>query len=211
MKAVHKTWLVLLLSVTCVSIGCKSNYYSDQLATVGGLTGAGLGAVIGDGSNRAAEGALIGGAIGAATGAIVGDGIDEAEARNQYLIQQRMGRQMAGAVTMQDVMSMSSAQLSDEVIRTHIANHGVARPLNANDLIVLKQQGVSDAVINAMQSPPIRQASVAPVSHQPIIVEEHHYAPAYPWPWHGHHRHGHRRPRRHRPHGHTSWGFSFHN
>ena len=59
---------------------------------------------------------------------------------------------MAGATTLADAVEMTRAGLSDSIIIQHIRSHGVVSSLNANDLIALKQQGVSDGVIAAMQS-----------------------------------------------------------
>ena len=198
----------ILLSLVMAMAGCQSPYHRDQMALFGGLAGAGLGAALSKGDKNLGENAAVGAAIGAFTGAAVGEHMDEVEAQNQALFQQRLGRQLAGATTIDDVVAMSHAQLSDEVIRTHIANHGVARTLTAQDAISLKGNGVSDVVIQAMQSQPNRQVSnqrLAP----PVIVQEHCYADPWYYPPQRHHqfrhhylRHGHRHPR-------FSWGFSF--
>ena len=119
-----------------------------------------------------------------------------------------MGRKMAGSVTVTDVISMSQAGLSDDVIRTHIGANGVAHRPQVQDLITLRSAGVSDAVIQAMQQtpPPRLAAPPPPVAHPPVIVEEHHYiAPPYP-PFGPYHRFGH--PPRRRG---VSWGVTFSN
>ncbi|MEI6438095.1 MAG: glycine zipper domain-containing protein [Candidatus Omnitrophota bacterium] len=54
--------------------GCTG---TQKGATIGGLAGAGLGAIIGYQSGHLAEGALIGGAAGAAGGALTGDAIED--------------------------------------------------------------------------------------------------------------------------------------
>lgn len=189
---------LLLLLILATLAGCRSPYHSDRLGLFGGATGAGIGAAIGEANGRPAEGALIGAALGSLTGVAVGDHLDEVEARNQQAIQAQLGRPLAGAATIEDVTAMSSAGLSDEVIRTHVAHHGIARPLTAQDLIALKQQGVSDGVINTMQSPPPRPAPVH--TRGPVVVEEHFYGP--PAPWCGPRRFHHHRPGVH-------WGVSF--
>lgn len=75
----------LLLVTACTdpaSVGGQDREKTRQGAIVGGLLGAGAGALASD--NRA-RGALIGGAIGAAGGAVVGNALDrqEAELRQQ--------------------------------------------------------------------------------------------------------------------------------
>src|SRR5262245_30861966 len=164
--------LVLLLA----AVGCRSPYYADRGALFGGLTGAGVGAVVGDAAGNTAAGAVIGSAVGALTGAAVGDHIDADLARSRAEIQARMGRQMQGAVTPQDVVAMTQAGLSDDVIVTHIRANGMAQPLQVGDLINLRNVGVRDAVINAMQQTPPRAAQLAQVP-QPIAAY-----PAYPPP-----------------------------
>ncbi len=207
MNVLGKSISLVLLFVVSIISGCRSPYHSDKFGLFGGLAGAGLGAAIGEASGKSAEGALVGAAIGSLTGAVLGDQLDEVEARNQAMIERQLGRQMAGAVTIDDAIAMSKAGLGDEVIRTHIAAYGVARSLHAQDLIMLKQQGVSDAVIQSLQSPPsraTRSQDPPPRRAPPVIVEEHYYGSPFPFSWRGYGRHHHRR----RPG--VSWGFSFH-
>ena len=200
---------ILLLASFLAACGCRSPYYADRGALFGGLTGAGVGAAIGDASGNAGAGAVIGSAIGAVTGAAVGEGIDADLARSKAEVEARMGRQMQGAVTPQDVIAMTQAGLSDDVIATHIRANGVAQPLAVNDLIGLRNMGVRDSVINAMQQAPPRvgqAAAVYPAYPQPgrEVIVQPVYAPWYPPPpppvvYFNHHR----------PRSRVSWGFSF--
>ena len=89
-----------------------------------------------------------------------------------------MGRQMQGAVTPQDVIAMTQAGLSDDVIATHIRANGMAQPLQVNDLIQLRNMGVRDGVINAMQQTPPRVGGAV----QPAAVYPGYAYPAYPPP-----------------------------
>jgi hypothetical protein len=105
---------------------------------------------------------------------------------------------MSGAVTTADVVAMTQSGLSEEVVATHIRTNGVANRLQAGDLITLKNQGVSDRVVSAMQTAPLAGATAVaypqPVYAAPpaIIVEDPYYcAPVY-YP----HRHWHHRPPR---------------
>ncbi len=52
-------------------------------AALGGLAGAGLGAIVGHQSGRALEGAAIGGAAGAVTGGLMGSAADDAQRPRQ--------------------------------------------------------------------------------------------------------------------------------
>ncbi|MDX1945997.1 MAG: glycine zipper domain-containing protein [Pirellulaceae bacterium] len=166
-------------------LGCRSPYYADRGALLGGLTGAGVGAALGDATGNAGPGAVIGTAVGALTGAAIGEGIDADLARSQAEIQARMGKQLQGAVTSDDVIAMTRAGLSEDVIATHIRASGVAKSPDVNDLIYLRNQGVSDNVIKTLQqTPPPQLASAVPVypaARGPVVVE-HVYPAWYPPP-----------------------------
>jgi outer membrane lipoprotein SlyB len=199
--------VVLIAFLPVLSLGCRSMDYTDRGALFGGLTGAGVGAVVGDASGNAGAGALIGSALGAVTGAVVGEGIDADVARSKAEIEARMGRQMQGAVTPQDVIAMTQAGLSDDVIVTHIRANGMAQPLAVNDLIGLRNMGVRDSVINAMQQTPPRLAqSTAVYPAYPVpahgVIVEHYYQPWCPPPRPAFHVH------QHRPRGQVHWGIA---
>jgi hypothetical protein len=204
-----RTLILVSCGLASFAAGCRSPYYADQGALFGGLTGAGVGAAIGDATGDAGAGALVGSAIGAITGAAVGETIDADLARSKAEIEARMGRQMQGAVTPQDVIAMTQSGLSDDVITTHIRANGTAQPLAVGDLISLRNMGVRDSVINAMQQTPPRTAQIPPnqiPAYSPYggpVVVEHHYQPWCPPPpvFHYHHR-------RHGHYGRPSIGFS---
>lgn len=162
-----------------VALGCAS--HADRGAAIGGLGGAGVGALIGEASGHGAEGALIGAAVGALGGSAIGNSVDQRNAE----IQARMGRQMSGAVSTADVVAMVQSGVSEEVIATHIRANGVQQRVQAGDLITLRNQGVSDYLINTMQTAPAGGVAVQPAGYaQPVygqpsavIVEEHVYGP----------------------------------
>lgn len=68
-----KYGIVVLLVLLVFTIGCTG---TQKGAGMGGLLGAGAGAIIGHQSGHTAEGALIGGAAGAAGGALIGNAMD---------------------------------------------------------------------------------------------------------------------------------------
>jgi hypothetical protein len=194
------------------SAGCRSPYYADKGALFGGLAGAGVGAAIGDASGgNALPGAIIGSAVGAITGSVVGEGIDADIARNRAEVEARMGRQMQGAVTPEGVIAMTRAGLSESVIATHIRANGVARPLQVNDLIHLRNQGVPDSVIVTLQQTPPPMAAGTAVVAQPVpgpVIVEHYYAPPPPPPFFFHYGRGWCPPRHCPPRRGVSWGVS---
>jgi hypothetical protein len=50
----------------------------------------------------------------------------------------------------EDILRMSRAQVSDDVIATYIQNTGTIYSLGPNDIVYLKEQGVSDRIVNTM-------------------------------------------------------------
>lgn len=186
-----RTPWMLMLSVVLATAGCQSPYHSDRGAVLGGLLGAGTGAVIGSATGQPLAGTAIGAGLGALGGAAVGNAIDESEAKNRAMIAQQMGRQIqSGAVTINDVVSMTKAGVNEDLIVNHVRANGMAAPLQANDLIMLQQEGISQKVIAQMQASPPRPAvqQVQPVVVEPgptpVIVEEYHYAPYWGPPHH---------------------------
>jgi hypothetical protein len=175
---------ILLLLVA----GCYSPYAADRGALVGGVGGAGVGALVGNAVGHPAVGALVGAGVGAASGAAIGSSIDQAEARNRAQIEARLGRPVQpGAVNVGEVVSMSRAGVAEDLMITHIQTHGMAAPLQSNDLILLQQQGVSPRVVQAMQTPPVMapRPVVVPAGPQPVmyVAPPPYYGPTYYRAW----------------------------
>lgn len=165
--------LVALIPAALGLSGCASPYHSDQGALTGGLLGAGTGAVVGHALGNTGAGAVVGAAGGALAGAAIGHGMDEEDARNRALIAQQMGRQIAAqAVTINDVLAMSRAQVHEDLIINHVRAHGMAAPLRTEDIIGLNQSGVSPRVIAAMQASPMPQPVVVQQPPPPPVVVE---------------------------------------
>jgi hypothetical protein len=198
--------LTTFLLAIIASSGCQSPYKSDQGALFGGLLGGGTGAVVGNSLGNPLAGAAIGAGVGALSGAAVGNALDEQDARNRAMIAQQLGQQVSATpVTPGDVINMTRAGVNEELIVNHVRIHGLAAPLQAQDLIILQQQGVSTRVIAAMQEPPVRQAQpvmVQPSVPTPVIVEEYPYPRPYWGPPYYY---------RYRPAPRAHWGISFSN
>ncbi len=207
-----RSYLLLTIALPVVSaIGCQSASHTDRGALLGGLGGAGVGALVGSAVGKTGPGAAIGAGVGALTGAAIGNGMDEVEARNRALIEQTMQRRVAtGAVTIEDVIAMRNAGVADELIINHIRYHGMVRELTAQDLIALQQHGLSPAVIKAMQEPPPSRREAVLVSQppaRPVILEEHYYHDPWgpPWAYRPYYGWGH-----HHPSPRVGVGFTFH-
>ncbi len=170
--------LLFALGVT----GCQSPDHADQGALVGGLFGAGTGAIIGKACGNPLAGAAIGAGAGALTGAAIGSKMDADEARNRALIAKQMGRELrAGAVTIDDVVAMTRANVNQDLIIAQIRAHGMAYPVTSSNLIYLQQQAISPQVIATMQAcPPAQpQAVIVEQPAPPPVVVEGYYGPYY--------------------------------
>jgi hypothetical protein len=198
---------LFVLMALSLATGCNSPYRADQGALFGGLTGAGLGALVGSATGNTGAGAAIGAGVGAVSGAAVGGSLDEIEAQNRAEIAARLGRPApVGSVTIDDVIAMTRSGVTEEVMVTHITRHGPARPLQAGDLIVLQQQGVSPRVVQAMQTaqpptagpPGVVMAQPYPVPAPGYWGPPYAYAYPYPYP----------RPCYYGPRRGVSWGVS---
>ncbi|MEX2169614.1 MAG: glycine zipper domain-containing protein [Pirellulales bacterium] len=185
---------IAIASIVALAVGCQSPYYADRGAAAGGLLGAGAGAIIGNQTGDPLAGAAIGAGLGALGGGVFGSQMDEAAARNRAEIAAHMGRQVAsGAATPDEVVAMTKAGVDPRMIANYVQTSGMARPLAANDIIYLHQQGVATEVIQAMHAPPaapVQMVQGLPPG-PPVIVEEHYYGPPviYGPPRYYHHHH----------------------
>ncbi len=183
-----------------------AQYHTDRGAVLGGLGGAFVGAGIGEHNDNAGAGALIGGAVGLITGAAIGNSMDQEEAARARAYQQQRAWQLSRAVSITDVVTMSQNSVADDVIVNHVSRNGVQRRLEVDDVISLHRQGVSKAVISAMQRAPVG-GPLPPSGYQrPVIVQEHYYVRPPVNCWHGYPTYRPHYPRHHQPGVHWSIG-----
>jgi hypothetical protein len=173
-----------LAAVALVGAGCTSPYYTDRGALVGGVTGTGVGALVGEAVGHPGVGALVGAGVGTLTGAAVGNSLDNIEARNRAQIAATLGRQVPpGNVALPDVIAMTQAGVNEELIVNHIRTNGIARPLQSGDLIALQSAGVSPRVIAALQAAPQPGApgppALAPMPPPYAVPAYYPYPPPY--------------------------------
>lgn len=206
---------LLLLGSQCA----WSQEHAQRGAVLGGLSGALVGAGIGEHNDDPAAGALIGSAVGLLTGAAVGKSLDDQAAREaayRNYAHQLRSQQLARAVTTADVLTMTSSGVSPNVIANQVRQYGVHRRPTVDEVISLHRHGVADSVISAMQQARVvtRTLPVRPVNRLPVVVHEYHYdhGPGFYFsrPPYGHFHH-HHRPYRHHHRPGFSWGISVHN
>jgi hypothetical protein len=189
-----------LLVSTCVfGTGCQTTDNSNAVA--GGVVGTGLGALTGAvvgsafGRRDAAAGALIGAAAGGIGGALIGHSQDEKNEQNakaaQAQYQQAQAAAEQAALTNGDVIYMVKNGLSAEVIVNSIRSRGGRFDLTPDAIIQLKANGVSDYLIQVMQTTPPPSATVMPPGQVvypgggPAVGVYVAPRPYYGWGWHG--------------------------
>lgn len=183
--------MVRILTATLFAALALPSIASAQVQTqrgavVGGLSGAAIGAIIGDNNNEAGAGAAIGGVVGAVAGGILGNANDQQF--NRYPVRTYPAQApiavpvpVSRAVTTSDVITMTRSRVADDVIINEIQNKGLARKIDVPDIVHLSQQGVSDHVIRAMQSagtsPVVASAPVVvaspPIVSRPVVVDRY--------------------------------------
>jgi hypothetical protein len=96
---------------------------------------------------------------------------------------------------MTDVAQLAQQRVSDQVIINQIRTTGSVYHLSATDIVWLRDNGVSDAVIAEMQATgsrrPGRRVVVGPppptviYEEQPVVVVPRYYGPPRPAPFFG--------------------------
>jgi outer membrane lipoprotein SlyB len=220
--------LKALLAVATVVVGLASaqptsaqpyyyqpapDYYHNDTASgtfLGGAMGAITGAIIG-GKHHAGQDALIGAGVGAVTGNLLGrskDANDDRRAAQGAAAVGQMNAQAAAmAVTDADLVQMTRAGISEDVIISTMRSRGTRIDLSPQSLIALRQQGVNDRVVIAAQqmsagsgyvpgAPGYGPTVVSEVPPPPAVIVAPAYRPYYygyyPRPYYyGHYYHPH--------------------
>jgi hypothetical protein len=155
--------VIFLVAAVSVSAGCASmGSRADSGAALGGLLGAGAGAILGHQTGHRDEGALIGGGLGVLTGAIIGDAMDDIERESQERearVEKALHevRERDERLSILDVIRMSQAGISDSLIIAKIDQTRSYYELSASEIIDLKRSSVSDRVISFMLRRPDRR------------------------------------------------------
>jgi hypothetical protein len=147
-----------------LACGCQSMNNTEKGAVAGGGIGAGVGALIGHATGHTGAGALIGGATGALVGGAVGNDIDKEKAKQERIA-------AATQLQLTDVASMAQQHIGDNLIINQIRTSGSVYHLNADQIVWLKQQGVSDVVISEMQATAYRVPRRV-YTAEPVVVYE---------------------------------------
>ena len=139
--------LVMLLSLGL--FGCAENQTRiGEGAGIGGILGAGVGAIIGHQSGNGGAGALIGGAVGAGSGALIGSQIT----KNPPVMESNQTVSSVSQVTIGQIIDWTRDGISSDIIIQRIQSTRTVYSLTNDDLDYLRKQGVSQRVIETMQT-----------------------------------------------------------
>lgn len=175
----QKLLLACLVLPTLWATGCAHMTPTERGMGVGGLLGAGTGALVGNAVGNTGAGALIGAGVGALSGGLVGNAVENAEHRGEVrgAAAASAALQQQGPLGLTDVVALAQAGVSDPVIISQIRSTGSVYHLSSNDTIYLKQHGVTDPVITEMLATaarsPRRVVTPVPVYSTPV------YQPVY--------------------------------
>lgn len=159
-------WLAgAVLPVVLVS-GCQSMNNTEKGALAGGGLGAGAGALIGHATGHTGAGAVIGGLTGGLLGGAIGNDADKEKAR-----QERLAAATPPPLQLTDVASMAQQHIGDTIIINQIRTTGSSYHLTADQIVWLRQQGVSETVIAEMQASAYR-APRRVYTPAPVVVYE---------------------------------------
>jgi hypothetical protein len=151
----------LIAVVGLLTVGCQNTKTrAVEGGVIGGILGAGAGYGIGTATgHHGAEGAAIGAAVGALGGALIGGQMNKPNKDGQGI----QGAQAANPnqMSLQQIVDMAKQGVNESVIIDKINLTGSKFNLTQADVDYLKQQGVTQKVIDAMQP---AAASAAPAA-----------------------------------------------
>lgn len=138
-----KTGIVLFLALTLILAGCESLGPKTKTGAVaGGVIGAAAGGIIGHQSGHGLEGAGIGAAVGVLSGALIGSAMDQ---KDKAALAVNPNHLTYTAIT-----DMAAKGTADAVIISEIDRTRSVYELNSEIITYLKQNKVSDRVIDYM-------------------------------------------------------------
>jgi uncharacterized protein YcfJ len=155
---VKKIFGVICGAIMAVSqMGCASSpNRAAEGSIIGGILGAGAGAIIGnqsrDRDQGRTQGALIGGAIGALGGALAGSQVQKQPAgQQQQAPAAAMQATNPNQLSLPQIVDLSRQGVNEDVIIDRIRLTNSKYSLSQADVDYLKQSGVSQKVLLEMQ------------------------------------------------------------
>jgi len=151
----RKGMSVAALLLIASQAGCASSpNRAVEGSVIGGLLGAGAGAIIGnqghDRDQDRTRGALIGGAVGAIGGALAGSQMQKQPAQQQTPAQAQQAANPS-QITVAQILDMTRQGVHEDVIVDRIRLTNSKYALTAADADYLRSNGVSQKVLMEMQ------------------------------------------------------------
>jgi len=147
---------VLSLSLGLLISGCQgTKSKAVEGGVIGGVLGAAAGGIIGHQSGRGGKGAAIGAAVGAISGTVVGSQMPKSSPGEQEtastLAAQSTSIANPNQISIQQIVDFAKQGVHEDVVIDKIRLTNSKFNLSNSDIAYLRQQGVSEKVINAMQ------------------------------------------------------------
>ncbi len=140
---------LVLGGMLLLACGCESLNHTEKGVLAGGALGAVGGTLIGAAAGDPGLGAAIGAGAGAVTGGLIGNAEDRAERRADARARDWAARNPP--LSLADVVNLTHQHVGDELIIRQIETTRSFYSLTSQDIIFLRQQGVSERVIGYMQ------------------------------------------------------------
>jgi hypothetical protein len=165
-----------MLLPVLLAYGCSSMNDTEKGAVTGGAIGAGTGALLGSLTHHTGAGALIGGGIGALSGGLIGNAVDQSKKEQDAKLAAATAPPPQAPLQLVDIARMAQEHVSDDIIINQIrTTRSVYAPLTTDQILWLRQQGVSETIIREMQATAYRYPRRV-YTEAPVVV----YEPAPP-------------------------------
>ena len=89
--------------------------------------------------------------LGAGTGALVGNSQDKQDQRRQDAVIAATNAQAARQMSLTDIVQLTQQKVPDTIIVNQMNTSGSWFDLRTDDILYLRQQGVSDYIVSQMQ------------------------------------------------------------
>ncbi len=157
-------WLGAALVPVLFLSGCATN------AQTGTLVGAGAGGVAGAALGSLAHVPVLGAVVGATAGGLIGNaaGANADAADHRKAIEADIAAR-GGPVSLEQVRDMAEHNVPDNLIIDQIRATHTVYQLTPEQLVWLREQGVSDYVIHYMEYTPRRVVYVDPGAPPPVV------------------------------------------
>jgi len=146
-------YVLICLPLLLAGMGCQNTKSrAVEGSVIGGVLGAAAGGIIGHQNHHGGEGAAIGAATGAIAGAIVGSQISKEDQNTPQTEEIPSAQRISyNRMSFSQIIDLYRQGISDDMLIEKIKFSKTKYNLAREDINYLKSQGISQAVIDAMQ------------------------------------------------------------